>query len=180
MKKILTVIALSIVLLLPLGVNAASTGKIELPCDKSCPNEATGKCEATCKIKISGNTGSLNEFKGTIQFVGEGVTIKSVTAADGWTNLGGTSTDLSFLAAPEVSAASFEVATIVLEIEDAATNCSLKLVNPSVGTTVETEIKQTTTVKTGATLPIAVVVCGIGAAGVIYALTRKNKKMYKI
>ena len=42
------------------------------------------------------------------------------------------------------------------------------------------EIETTTETKTGAALPIAIIGCGVIGAGLIYSVTKKNKKMYKI
>lgn len=177
MKKLFSILVLSVVLLLPMSAKAAS---IVPSCEKSCPTE-NGKCTSVCTIRVEGNTGSLTEFNANLEIVGEGVTITSITAGDGWTNLNGTSTNLSFIASNgAVTTSNFTLATINLELESSATNCSLKLSNPSVGTEVTVEIETETTVKTGATLPIAILACGAGLAAVIYIVASKNKKIYKI
>ena len=171
LKKLLGVIALSMVLLLPVKAGAAT---INPKCEKSCPTE-NGKCTSVC---------TLTEFKATLDIVGDGVTVTKITPGTGWTNLTasttGKSIPLDFLASTAVTTSDFVLATINLELESSATNCSLKLSNPSVGTEVTTVIETTTETKTGATLPLAIIACGAVVAVVIYGATKKNKKMYKI
>ena len=180
LKKLLGVIALSMVLLLPVKAGAAT---INPKCEKSCPTE-NGKCTSVCTISVAGNTGSLTEFKATLNIVGDGVTVTKITPGTGWTNLTasttGKSIPLDFLASTAVTTSDFVLATINLELESSATNCSLKLSNPSVGTEVTTVIETTTETKTGATIPLAIIACGAVVAVVIYGATKKNKKMYKI
>ena len=54
-------------------------------------------------------------------------------------------------------------------------NCFL-----SIGQETKVTITTTTETKTGASLPIAIVAIGVVGATVIYATTKKNKKLYKI
>ena len=49
-----------------------------------------------------------------------------------------------------------------------------------IGSEVTVEITTTTETKTGASLPIAIIAVGVVGATVIYATTKKNKKLYKI
>lgn len=180
LKKLLGVIALSMVLLLPVNASAAS---INPKCEKSCPTE-NGKCTSVCTISVAGNTGSLTEFGATLEIVGDGVTVTKITPGTGWINLtesiSGKSIPLKFQASTAITTSDFVLATINLELESSATNCSLKLTSPTVGTEVTTVIETTTETKTGATLPLAIIACGAVAAVVIYSATKKNKKMYKI
>ena len=184
MKKIFGFIALVMaVSLLPMGAKAASV----LPkCDKSCPTE-DGKCTATCTISVQGNTSTLTTFTSEVLITGDGVTVKSFDAGDGWTKVSPTDTELSGKSIPVslvstdgVKAENFTLATFTLELESSAADCSLKISNPSVGSEVTVEIETTTETKTGAALPIAIIVFGAVGAGVIYSVTKKNKKMYKI
>ena len=74
----------------------------------------------------------------------------------------------------------FTLMTFNLELESAAVNCTLNLKNPSIGQETKVTITTTTETKTGASLPIAIVAIGVVGATVIYATTKKNKKLYKI
>lgn len=180
MKKLFSILVLSVMLMLPIGAKA---GEFKPSCEKSCPTE-DGKCTSTCTIRVENNTSSLSSINATLEVVGEGAKVTKVTEGEGWLNLTGSldgnSIPLSFTATPPVTASSFLLATINLELESAAADCTLKLTNPETGVTVEQKITTTTTVKTGATLPIAIIACGAGVALVIYLTTKKNKKMYKI
>ncbi len=183
-KKLIGIVAIAIALvIMPLGVSAA---QIKPSCDKSCPSE-NGKCTSTCKITVEGNTSTLTTFTANLEILGEGVTVKSFTPGDGWTKISPTDTELagttipiSFMSATGVTTSNFTLATFTLELESAATNCSLNLKNPSVGSEVTVDIKTTTETKTGASLPIAIIAVGVVGAVVIYATTKKNKKIYKI
>lgn len=183
-KKFIGFIALVMaIVIMPMGVDAAG---LNTKCEKSCPTEG-GKCTSTCKITVEGNTTSMTSFTADLQVVGNGVTVTSLTPGDGWqkvaptdTELKGSNIPINFVSATGVTTADFTLATITLEIESSAADCSLKLANPSVGSEVTIEIETTTETKTGAALPIAIIGCGIIGAGLIYSVTKKNKKMYKI
>ena len=179
-KKLTGLVALIVALLvMPTMVSATS---LKTTCDKSCPTE-DGKCTATCTIKIEENT----TFTGDLEIVGDGVTVTSFTAGEGWTKVSPTDAELSgktlpisLMSTAGVSDANFTLATITLELESKAADCSLKLKNPSAGSEVTVEITTTTETKTGASLPIAIIAVGVVGATVIYATTKKNKKLYKI
>ena len=183
-KKFIGLVALLLaVVVMPISVNAAS---LQTKCDKSCPTE-DGKCTATCTITVEGNTASMTTFSGTLEIVGDGVTVKTFAPGEGWTKVSPTDAELasksipiSFMSTSGVTTANFTLATITLELESKATDCSLRLKNPSVGSEVTVEIKTTTETKTGASLPIAIIAVGAVGAVVIYATTKKNKKIYKI
>ncbi len=183
MKKFFCFIALVMAVgMLPLGVDAAT---LQTKCDKSCPNES-GKCTSTCKITAEGNNTTLSSFTAELQILNDGVTVKDFNVGDGWEIMTPTDTDLasknipiSLVSTTGVSSSNFTVATFTLEIEQDA-NCSLKLSNPSIGNEVTIEIETTTETKTGAALPIAIIAVGALGAVVIYNVTKKNKKMYKI
>ena len=183
-KKLTGLVALIVALLvMPTMVSATS---LKTTCDKSCPTE-DGKCTATCTIKIEENTTSMTTFTGDLEIVGDGVTVTSFAAGEGWTKVSPTDAELSgktlpisLMSTAGVSDANFTLATITLELESKAADCSLKLKNPSAGSEVTVEITTTTETKTGASLPIAIIAVGVVGATVIYATTKKNKKLYKI
>lgn len=182
-KKFIGIVALVVALALPIGVSAAS---LKTKCDKSCPT-TDGKCTATCTITIEGNTSTLNTFSGTLEVVGDGVTVKDFNTGKGWTKVSPTDAELasksipiSFMSTDGITAADFTLATFNLELESAAVNCSLNLKNPTIGQPTTVTITTTTETKTGASLPIAIVAVGVVGAVAIYATTKKNKKLYKI
>ncbi len=185
MKKLFGFMALGMALaLMPMGASATS---IVPKCDKSCPTEE-GKCTSTCKITIEENTSSLTSFTATLEIAGDGVSVTSFTGGDGWTvvtpqingNLTEKSIPVSLIATTAITDSNFTLATFTLELESSATDCSIKIANPSTGSEKTIEIEKTTETKTGASLPIAIIGCGLVGAVVIYSVTKKNKKMYKI
>lgn len=179
MKKILSILVIGIVLFLPLSAKAARiTGSCEKNTD--CPDDV---CQSICTIQVVENTSTIQTFEGDLVFTpADGGQIVSVTAGDDFTNLSGNDAHISFVAAngTGVTASSFTLATVVLNVDKDVTGCSLQLTNPSVGTEVEIEIDITGEVETGATLPLTILACGIGAGAVIYVVSKKNKKLYKI
>lgn len=177
MKKFLSLlVVLCAMVVLPMGAQALKLDT-KNACDKSCPDKETGRCTQTCRIKIAENSTPLNELDITLKY-GTGVSIKSVTAGDGWTNLNGTKPTMKFMASPAVNTKDFTLATVVFDVENATTDCSINVSLEGASYTIEVE--DTTQVKTGANLPLAIVGCGAAAAVVIYLATKKNKKMYKI
>ena len=93
----------------------------------------------------------MTSFTADLQVVGSGVTVTSLTPGDGWqkvaptdTELKGSNIPINFVSATGVTTADFTLATITLEIESSAADCSLKLANPSVGSEVTIEIETTT------------------------------------
>lgn len=179
MKKILTFLVLSVVVLLPFGAKAVSND-IAFSCDqpKVCEENGTKNCQSTCTIGIKNNTASVTEVKFTLATKSTDATIKSVTPATGWTNLGDTKS-VDLIANAAVTDSTFNLATVIVETTDKATDCTLVLTRED-GTIVEKKIETTETVKTGVSLPIAILACGVGAAIVIIAVTKKNNKMSKI
>ena len=182
MKKLLSIIAIS-VMLLPLGAKA---GEFKLGCEKSCPTE-DGKCTSVCTVKAEGNTSALSEFNGTLEVVGDGVKVTSLTPGTGWMKISPTDTELNsktiplnFTANPAISDNSFLLMTVNLELESSATDCSLKLYNAKMDIVTETTVETTTTTKTGASLPVVIIAGGAIVAIAIYTVTKKNKKLYKI
>lgn len=182
-KKIIGLVALVVALALPISVNAAS---LKTKCDKTCPT-ADGKCTATCAVTVEGNEATLTTFSGTLEVVGDGVTVKDFKAGEGWTKVSPTDAELasksipvSFMSTDGIKDSNFTLMTFNLELESAAVDCTLNLKNPSIGQETKVTITTTTETKTGASLPIAIVAVGVVGATVIYATTKKNKKLYKI
>lgn len=175
MKKLFSLfIVLSLMVLLPMGANAT---EIKPNCDKSCPTE-DGKCQQTCRLEIVGNKTALTSFDVdiTIDENADKIKLLSINGNDGWEatqNRSGNKITMLFTNPSPVTAADFTLGTFVMELADSSVNCSLTING------VEVTTETTTQVKTGATLPIAIIGCGLAAVAVIYLSTR-HKKMYKI
>ena len=177
MKKLLSFLVIGVVAALPLSAKALDiVGSCEK--DTNCPE---GTCRSVCEIRVENNTQTLNEFSGNFVFTpSDKGKIVSVTPGEGWRNNTGNSANFMFTSVEGISDASFDLATVVLEVEQGVTGCTLTIENPSVGGEIEIEIDTTTDVDTGATLPLAILACGVGAVAVIYVVSKKNKKLYKI
>lgn len=178
MKKFLSIVALSMLLLIPLGAKAMTIQPIGSSCEKDteCPDD-DGYCYATCGVKITGNTTSLNAIEWQIN-VPTGVEVVEVNATPtGATVASGTSTSVNILFGTPITDSEFNLATYRIKYtKDVDCSHTISLNGVTTNMTVET----TTTVSTGASLPIVIIACGVAAVGVIYIATKKNKKMYKI
>lgn len=180
MKKLFSIILLSMVLL-PLGAKAVSmdvVGECQNP--KYCADEKA--CISTCTVRIKNNNSTnLEKIEGTFKAKEEGVVITKVTFGEDWQEvnsfLPGTN-QYPFAVTPKVTPftkAESQLAT--LEVKHAKNvDCSIEFTNGETTVTIE----ETTQVKTGASLPIAIIAGGLGVALVIYASTKKSKKLYKI
>lgn len=183
MKKLLSFLAIGVVAILPMSASAL---KLDWDCAKSCRNEDTGKCEQTCKIYVTENTSlaDLTVTDVTLTLTGDAdkVTLKSVTPANDDFNVessrDGDVISMKFTNLTEIKTSKVELGTLVLELEDSAVNCSgtFKLE----GVEYEMTVEEPDEPSTGVSLPIAILACGVGAAAVIYFVSKKNKKMYKI
>lgn len=178
MKKLLSVLVLSAMFLLPMNAKAAEI-LFKTDCEKSCPS-GNGKCTANCWVDVTGNVGSLTEADLKMEY-SAGLKITSMKEGNNWV-LSSNGDSVKLLATNGgVSDANFRLMTFTIELESAATDCSVvaKPTNAeykSQGTTITDEQPP----KTGAALPIAIVAVGAVAAGGIYLVTRKNKNLYKI
>lgn len=183
MKKLLSFLAIGVVAILPMSASAL---KLDWDCEKSCRNEDTGKCEQTCKIYVTENTSlaDLTVTDVTLTLTGDAdkVTLKSLTPANKDFNVEssreGDVISMKFTNLTEIKTSKVELGTLVLELEDSAVNCSgtFKLE----GVEYEMTVDEVEPVPGGTSLPIAIIACGVGAAAVIYFVSKKNKKMYKI
>lgn len=176
-KKFISFLVVCIVATLPLSAKALD---IKGNCEKKtdCPE---GVCQSVCEIWVENNNATLNEFSGDFVFTpSDKGKVVSVTAADGWTNNTGNSVNFMFTSTAGISASKFDLATVVLEVEEGVTGCTLSVNNPSTGGKIEIEVDVEEEVSTGATLPLAILACGVGAVAVIYIVSKKSKKLYKI
>lgn len=174
MKKYLSILVLGIALLLPLSASAA-TNKVEFTCGDCVDNGDV--CQKTCKVAITGDSITLNSFTANLT-LSEGLTLDKVTPADGWLDLS-TGSSLNFTATTSVTGTNINLATVVVNVPKDAENCTIQL-QPTGFENVTVDVTVDQIVSTGATLPIAIIACGMVAAFVVYAVSKKNTKMYKI
>ena len=184
MKKLLSILVIGVVLFLPLGAKALDLG---FNCEKSCRNEDTGVCEQRCTLSISGNTNpeGLTSVTPTFTITGDAdkVRLGSLTAASdniiASSSRTGDVITMEFVFTGAITEESFDLGTLVLELDDNATDCSGKFALNGVEYP-EIKIEITEEVETGVALPLTILACGVGAGAVIYVVTKKNKKIYKI
>ena len=177
MKRFISLLVIGVLLLLPIGAKALSFG-IEGSCGE-CDEATEGICTTTCTIIVNNNTGDLGEVKVKIT-PATGVTISEVTAASGWT-YSGTIDEAYFQALLPVSESKFTLATFKQTFSKSIQDCS---------PTIELEDGKTYIVptpepkpdqpNTGVSLPMVILIGGAAVAVVLYSVTNKNKKMYKI
>ena len=183
MKKLLSILVIGVVALaLPMSASALSLAS---DCEKSCRNEETGVCEQVCRVYLTdvGST-DLTNVTPTLTLTGDAdkVSVGSLTPANdnilAETSREGDVISMNFTFLTQPTTDTVDLGTLVLELEDDAVDCSGYFSLNEVK--YEMEVETTTEVDTGATLPIAILACGIGAGAIIYVATKKNKKLYKI
>ncbi len=125
MKRVMSVIVLAMMVILPMSVHAALDFS-GFKCDEK-KVETDGTTTKTCYI-VGTATGSssLSEFTGTLTL--QNMSVKSITAADGWTNANGTSTNLKFTTTAPKSNSTFTIATIVFTVDTTKDKCAVQLV----------------------------------------------------
>ena len=182
MKKLLSILVIGVVAIaLPMSVEAAGFGLTgSCKSDTTCPDD-DGYCYSTCTIGVQNNTMQLSNIDFTLTFVsGDAVEIVEMNALNGWQLMSGTSTSVSIISNAPVSDASFQVLEYRIRYAQ-DTDCTVQLkLDGADEPEITIEHETTTEVETGATLPIAILACGVVAGGVIYVVTKKNKKLYKI
>ncbi len=183
MKKLLSILVIGVVAMaLPMSASAL---RLEHESSKSCMND-DGKCEQTIKLFIADNdtpdglssvtptftlTGDADKVDVKVESANENIIVESSREGDVVT--------MQFVALAPITDETFQLGTITLELESSAVNCEGKLALNGVEYPV-TDEDPTEPPKTGAALPLTILACGIGAGAVIYIVTKKNKKLYKI
>ena len=194
MKKILNlffVLVVGLIIALPYAVKA---GEITFDAKKNCETpDAEGYCSTAVTLGMKDNTGSLNNVEITISFNSSEVKFGSFTGQNGWENMGDTSitnktiklkfTNLS----GDVTSSTTTFGTFVYKYPSTLTDsdCSATINGVSVETTTTTETtttetKETVNPSTGVSLPVVILVSGLAIAGVVYYVSKRNTKMYKI
>ena len=182
-KRFISLLLVAVVLLLPFSAKALG---LQSEAEKSCRNEETGKCEQAIKIYLTDipSGADLTNVEPTLTLTGDAdkITVKSITGANdnivATQSRSGNVITMKFNFLTSVTGTKIELGTIVLELEDSATNCSGKLGLNGIDYEIEVDVEEE--VSTGATLPLAILACGVGAVAVIYIVSKKNKKLYKI
>ena len=174
MKKFLGFIALVVLVVLPLKVNAESYG---INWEGTKPDD-DGYFTVTVKGTQTGG-GTIDNFVATM-------TLNNVEYVDGAEVTNGQwsvireSTKLTFTSGVAVSDANFTVATLKFKKIDTAAECSVVFECLGTTKTVTPNPKTTKNPKTGSALPYAVIAVGAMMAVAVYYVTRKNTKLYRI
>ena len=166
------------VLLLPMSAKAYEIGG---NCEKQTCESSADKCKSICTLNIKNFTESLTQLEVAVN-LSTGVEVSEVNASDGWIYTGSTSDlgstpTLTFTPTGTVSS-NFTLATFTIEY-DHNVDCTVTITGTK-GEKVTIAQETTKQVKTGASLPIAIIAAGAGIAVVVYLIASKNKKLYKI
>ena len=187
MKKNVLLLVIGILVMLPFGVKAYS---IDITNDESSKSKCVkvadectnGKCVSRCEIYIKDNTTPLTSAITIILKPDyDTLVISDITAADGFTYSGDTATAVFTPTDPlGVTATSFKLASYTVTYPE-GTDCSM-----SIGLSTEEVVPVPTPdpvpnpPHTGVSLPVVVLIGALGISVITYAMTNKNKKMYKI
>ena len=180
MKKILWGIVLAMVVLLPIGANAASI-------DYSWERWCSGSCTQTYTFTID-NLNSATTVSPSLTLTGDAdqIEVVSVEGADGWSatsSRDGNKVIMNFTR--EGATTSNNLGTLTLRLNNYNTNHSAQLeLDGSVITIAEANSTinsgDITNPETGAFMNYALIASGLGIGSVILFLSKKNKKLYKI
>ena len=176
MKKYLSLLVIGIALFFPLTANAAGTNKVNFDCTQ-CVDNGNG-CQRVCKISMTGDSITLKEFSANLK-LSSGLTIAKVEAASSWDNLGNnTNLNLVSKSTAGVTGTNIELATVTINVPKNG-DCTIAI-EPTNYETVTVDVTVDKEVKTGATLPMAIIAGGALAAAAVYVVSKRNTKMYKI
>ncbi len=209
MKKVIGLIVLAMMVVVPMGVNAALDFS-GFRCDEKV-TAADGSVTETCYIIGSATNGSsISRFTATLTL--QNMSIKSITASSPWTDYSN-GTNLSFTASTSVSSSNFTIATIVFNVDNTAEKCAVQFTpcytedgSYGCGDPVEVTEKYSCKIvegtyygkdgsvvtesvynsqcldnpQTGNFLPYVVIFAGIALAVGVFTISRRNTKLYKI
>ena len=175
---------------LPLAVNAE---EVTFDATKNCETpDADGYCSTSVVLGMKDITSALNDVEITINFNSSEVVYGSFKGQNGWENVGETSIKnktikLTFKNVNgDVTSSTTTFGTFVFKYPSTLTDldCSATIngvtIKTTETTTETTEKKETVNPSTGVSLPVAILVCGAAVAGVVYYVSKRNTKMYKI
>lgn len=182
-KRFLGIMTMVIAGVLFLAPTKADAARITLDCQGSEQLQENQTYLKTCTIGLTGNTGAVDGFTGTIT-LSEGLTLgANVNASEGWIGqiTGNTITFTPTTLGSSVSTETIVFGTFTVNVPADAKNCNIRVTPTNISApevTVEIEVEQQT--QTGVALPMVVIGCGVVVAGVVYYLSKKNTKLYKI
>ena len=171
-KKFLGFIALAVVVLLPMSAKAASWG-LSYPYEE----DSEGYTVVTIKGSQDGTTSAFANAL-TVEMTLNNLELVSAEGNDAWT-VTATGNTLTLIPSTPVTDAKFTIGTLKFKKIDTAAECNVKFVCQDQVKTVDPNPTPENP-KTGNVLPYAVIVAGIGIAGAVYYVTRKNNKLYNI
>ena len=176
MKKLVALVGLGIAAILPFSVRATG-GKVNWVCPDTCTVAGGDKCQTTCKLSLEADAEiTVGEISGSL-VTGEGITRTEIKLADGWTKTE-VGNDFTFKADPAKKGKNIDIASITFEYAQ-GTDCSIKF-KSEMFKVAEKKLPKEENAKTGATLPIVLLVSAVGVAGVFYYVSKKNTKMHEI
>lgn len=182
-KRFLGIMTMVIAGVLFLAPTKADAARIELKCTDSEQLQENQTFLKTCTISLTGNTQAVDGFTGTIT-LSEGLTLGTeVIDGEGWIGqiTGNTITFTPSTLGSSVTAETIVFGSFTVNVPADAKNCNIRISPtnmPVPEVTVEIEVEQQT--QTGVALPMVVIGCGVVVAGVVYYLSKKNTKLYKI
>lgn len=181
MKKLFSLLlVLGVMVMMPIGAQAAGNDiELSISCeaDPKCP-DTEGYCYNTCKVRVTKNTVGISKIDFEAKSSDQ-VEVVSAEGNNGFILSSGNSKNFKLETAGDVvKTNAFDLVTYRIKFKKGV-DCTqyLKFNDVEVEVPAPNDTKPP---KTGATLPIAIITCGIGAAAVIYLATKKSKKLYKI
>lgn len=181
MKKTFFIMILTIILLLPVGANAADI-------DYSWERWCSGNCTLSYTFTVD-NLNGATAVSPILTLTGDAdqIEVVSVEGADGWNATNsreGNKITMNFTR--EGATTSNNLGTLTLKLKNYNTNYSAQLeLDGSVITIAEASSTTTndgelTNPDTGAFINYGIIVGGLGISAIIILLSKKNKKLYKI
>ncbi|MBO7080046.1 MAG: hypothetical protein J6W64_09600 [Bacilli bacterium] len=191
MKRLLNlffVLVVGFIMALPLAVNAE---EVTFDATKNCETpDADGYCSTSVVLGMKDITSALNNVEITINFNSSEVVYGSFKGQNGWENVGETKISNKTIKllfknlSGDVTSSTTTFGTFVFKYPSTLTelDCSATINGVTIKTTTETttETKETTNPSTGASLPVVILASGAAVAGVVYYVSKRNTKMYKI
>lgn len=190
MKKVLNlffVLVVGLVMAIPF---VAKAEEVTFDATKNCETpDADGFCSTAIVLGMKDITSALNDVEITINFNSSEVVYGSFKGQNGWENVGETAIKnktikLTFKnLSGDVTSSTTTFGTFVFKYPSTLTelDCSATINGVTIKTTTEeTEKKETVNPSTGASLPVVILVSGLAVAGVVYYVSKRNTKMYKI
>lgn len=193
MKRLLNLIFVFVVGLIVVMPFAVKANELTFSSEKKCEApDAEGYCYMSVVIGMKDISGELNDVEVKITFNSSEVKYDSFIGQNAWENMGDTSIankaiNLKFTNINgNFTGSTTTFGTFVYKypstLSDLDCSAEISYLGKKV-TTTETTTTTTTTVSnpsTGVSLPLAILAGGLVIAGVVYYVSKRNTKMYKI